>query len=344
MGSYISTDNDRNELLKRSNVKLQAQQVSAFNGNALRWHSWKKKSRAAIGTAGMLRVLDNESYADRHKIDNETIFHLLQVATADGTAAHLVDKFEETRDGRSAYQELTKWYEGDELTTETAEDVRERLAKISLSSRTYASQYINEFLQHTKHLDDLDEAYTASKTVSIFLKQIVDPDYKSTVEACHMNKYDIHTCIEQVRAKERRLGRERGIARRNNITLRRQESRNDREEKDSLVLDNHKNDAGFYAIPRENWQQLSEDDRNFIKAYNGKLRRDFAKSNGKRTINARRSNSSDEKEDIQESPTKKTRTVTFKDNRDQQEDQGVPDEDTNITNKRTVLSFSVRDK
>ena len=146
----------------------------------------------------MLRVLDSESYAGRNKIDNETIFHLLQVATADGTAAHLVDKFEDDRDGCSAYQELVKWYEGDELTTETAEDVRDKLAKISLSSKTYASQYINEFLQHMKHLEVLDEAYTVSKTVSIFLKQIVNPDYRSTVEACHMNKYDIHTCIEQV--------------------------------------------------------------------------------------------------------------------------------------------------
>ena len=169
MGSIISTNDDNNELLKKSNVKLQAQQVSAFNGNALKWHTWKKKSRAAIGTAGMLNILDSSSYARKNKIDNETVFHLLQVATADGTAAHLVDKLEDTRDGQAAYQELVKWYEGYELTTETAEDIRDKLARLTLSTRIQASHYINEFLQYKKHLEDLDESYTVSKTVSIFL-------------------------------------------------------------------------------------------------------------------------------------------------------------------------------
>ena len=153
MGSIVSSNKDRNDLLKRSNVKLQAQQITPFSGNSLKWHSWKKKSRAAIGTAGMLRILDNQAYASRNGTDNETIFHLLQVATADGTAAHLVDMHEDDRDGRLAYKELVKWYEGDELTTETAEDVREKLEKVFLSTKSSASKYINEFLQYTKHLE-----------------------------------------------------------------------------------------------------------------------------------------------------------------------------------------------
>ena len=64
--------------------------------------------KAAIGTAGMLRVLEDQEYAKTHKVDNEPIFHLLQVATADGNAAHLVDKHEPEKDGHSAYQELVK--------------------------------------------------------------------------------------------------------------------------------------------------------------------------------------------------------------------------------------------
>ena len=57
----------------------------------------KKKRRAAIGAAGMLRILDSIAYANKNKVDNETVFHLLQVATVDGTAAHLIDKFEYER-------------------------------------------------------------------------------------------------------------------------------------------------------------------------------------------------------------------------------------------------------
>ena len=139
-----------NKLLKQSNVKLQAQHVSAYDGSSIKWHSWNKKMKAAVGTAGMLRVLEEESYARSHPIDNETVFHLLQVATADGHAAHLVDAYKEMKDGYSAYQELVKWYEGDELTTKTAEDIRAKLAKLKLSNMNTASQYINQFLQHTK--------------------------------------------------------------------------------------------------------------------------------------------------------------------------------------------------
>ena len=67
-------------------------------------------------------------------------FHLLQVATADGNAAHLLDKHEIERDGKAAYDELVKWYEGDELTTETAEDVKSNLEKNILSTKISASE------------------------------------------------------------------------------------------------------------------------------------------------------------------------------------------------------------
>ena len=76
------------------------------------------------------------------------------------------------RDEKSAYDELVKWYEGDELTTETAEDVRSNLEKNILSTKTNTSEYINTFLQHVQHLEDLQESYTVSKrqSASLFTK------------------------------------------------------------------------------------------------------------------------------------------------------------------------------
>ena len=79
------------------------------------------------------------------------------------------------------FQELIKWYECDELITETAEDVRDELHKIKVSINTYASEYINIFLQHVKHLEELKESYIASKTIIIFLYQVSDLDYKHTI-------------------------------------------------------------------------------------------------------------------------------------------------------------------
>ena len=113
----------------------------------------------------MLRILDNSEYARKHPVDNETVFHLLSISTSNGSASHLVDKFEGTKDGRAAYQALVSWYEGDELTTETAEDVRDKLDKIVFFTNNTASEYINNFQLYVKQLDDLGESYTPSKTI-----------------------------------------------------------------------------------------------------------------------------------------------------------------------------------
>eukprot|EP00560_Eucampia_antarctica_P002036 CAMPEP_0197835282 /NCGR_PEP_ID=MMETSP1437-20131217/25350_1 /TAXON_ID=49252 ORGANISM="Eucampia antarctica, Strain CCMP1452" /NCGR_SAMPLE_ID=MMETSP1437 /ASSEMBLY_ACC=CAM_ASM_001096 /LENGTH=61 /DNA_ID=CAMNT_0043440607 /DNA_START=165 /DNA_END=350 /DNA_ORIENTATION=- len=59
---------------------------------------------ATIGSVGMLRVIDDLEYAKVHKIDNETLFHLLQVSTADGKSVYLVDDHELNRDGHMAYK------------------------------------------------------------------------------------------------------------------------------------------------------------------------------------------------------------------------------------------------
>ena len=60
--------------LKRSNAKLHAQKVSSFEGKGLKWHSWKKKLCAVVGTEGMLRILDSAEYATRNTVDIETVF------------------------------------------------------------------------------------------------------------------------------------------------------------------------------------------------------------------------------------------------------------------------------
>jgi len=67
----------RNANLKRSNVKVQAQSVSDFNGKSIKWYSWKKKTRSAIGQAGILSILDDANYAERNPMDNETVVHIL---------------------------------------------------------------------------------------------------------------------------------------------------------------------------------------------------------------------------------------------------------------------------
>jgi len=258
MGSVLSSQGRNEDFYRRSNVKLQAQSVPSFSGDPQKWQTWKKKARAAIGTAGLLRVLDNQEYANAHRLENETIFHLLQVATTEGNASFLVDQFEEERNGNLAYDALEKWFEGMKLQNETAEEICAKLDKNILSTKVMATKYINFFLSYTKQLKDLDEPYTKSKTISLFLEKITDPDYQNTVELCQAYKYDIHECIMQVSSKEQRLEREQEGQRRKVITVRKntgisqiiEEKKS--EEVDNIVdINNYKTDLGYYSIPKE---------------------------------------------------------------------------------------------
>ena len=350
MGSFQSRDN---EALKRSNVKLQAQTVSSFDGSAMKWHPWKKKTRAAIGTAGLLKVLDDETYATRNPVDNETIFHLLQVATSDGNAAHLVDKHEEECDGRKAYLELVKWYEGDDLTSETAEDIRSKIDKLSLSPSTSASNYINNFLQYIKLLEGLGESYTQSKTVSIFLNQISDPDYAATKENCIEDKLDLEHCIERIRSKERRVGRNKSTARKG-IKIRRDHINtvhhgSEIPSNGEIDIERYKNQLGFYSIPRDIWNKLSNSDQSMIKKINGATRRKrereipIEEKHGQSTSLTQRRNP------VQETDRKRLKSVQFRhpetepDDQHQIEDGDAPNEEgaDSITTRRDIIRFKI---
>ena len=348
-----NTFTSRNEALKKSNVKLQAQQISSFKGEPIKWHSWRKKTRAAIGTAGMLDVLDDKEYADKNIVDNETIYHLLAVATSDGTAAHLVDKYEDDKDGRAAYQELVAWYEGDELTIETAEDVRSKLDKVNLSTRNTASSYINDFQQYTKQLEDLGESYTTSKTVNIFLSQISDPDYAQTAESCIENKLNINECIERIRGKERRISREKSQSRRGNLSIRRANMTEDKEEMNSeMNLEDYKTEKGFYSVPNHVWGQISREDREMIKTMNGRIRkqreRQPVKEGEKKLVTRRFKNQDFVDTNEMEPPQKKLRTVTFrneeyKEKENEEAEVTEAEEGKTISNRRDVLRFQIKD-
>ena len=84
---------------------------------------------------------------------------------------------------------------------------------------------LTPFLQHVKYLEYLQESYTASKTISIFLYQVSDPDYKHTIETCIESRFELNECIERLRSKERRLIRDRDMKRKGTISIRRNEQK-----------------------------------------------------------------------------------------------------------------------
>ena len=353
MGSIISSGIVNDDPYRKSNVKLQAQSVPPFNGDPHKWQTWKKKSRAAIGTAGLLRILDDSEYAKRHELENETIFHLLQVATTEGNASFLVDQFEDKRDGRMAYDALEKWFEGMKLQNETAEDIRSKLNKNILTTKITATKYINQFLSHTKQLKDLDKSYTTSKTVSMFLENIHNPDYQNTVELCLAHNYDIHECIMQVHAKGRRLEREEAAHRRARIQVRRfQNNSVERDHQESMKIEDidiskHKTNLGYYSVPSEVWNSLSEENKTQIKQFNSNLRkkRKSLENQPKEqpTISTRRNIQASINDECGP-PSKKQKTITFNDEggKDDNEASKSRDEVQELNNRRGILKFNIK--
>ena len=278
--------------------------------------------------------------------------------TADGNAAHLVDVFEGEKDGHAAYSQLVLWYEGDELTTETAEDVRSKLENIHLDTRNTASDYINDFQLYTKQLEELGESYTTSKTVHIFLNQILDPDYETTKELCIENKYKIEECVERVRAKERRLTRDKNLSRKKTISVRRTESATS-EVMSIQDFSKYKNSEGYYSLPRDIWDRLDDRSQKDIKKFNGDLRKKRRRTNDSNSNNSgasisQRRTTTEDKNDNNPAPNKKLRTVQFKDdqdvkmtddNNDQNKQSGQPEHNSNSITQRSneVISFSIRD-
>ena len=56
-----------------------------------------------------------------------------------------MDEFEVEKDGAKAFIELQIWDGGDDLITKTAKDVRSKLDKLTLFTRSTGSRYINNF-------------------------------------------------------------------------------------------------------------------------------------------------------------------------------------------------------
>ena len=349
MGTVISR-RYTNEALTQSSVKLQAQSMPTFNGDPHKWQTWKKRAKATIGSAGYLDILEDETYAARNRMKNETVFHLLQNSTVEGHAAHLVDQFEPGRDRHAAYKALCGWYEGDKQTNATAEDIRAKLDRNFLSTKKSASQFINYFKTYNKQLRDLGEAYTKSKEVSLFLEKITTPDYENVVELCLAQDATIEDYIQQVRAKERRLDRNNSNLRRKPLSIRRNntsEQTLNGEDDPGDTKSEFLTDKGYYSVPSHVWKKLSETEKTEVKSHNSTLQKKRRRSDdiNDNVITTRRVPQSSMNNHISDPPEKKQRTVKILDNEDDNQDDQETEQDgeTEVNFRRNgIMKFKVQ--
>ena len=79
---------------------------------------------------------------------------------------------------------MRNWFDGNTIKSETSEELRMRLESLTLHSGVQASYYINNFLTAQSELEVIPgEAFSKSHTIFLFLRNIHDSEYRSTVQA-----------------------------------------------------------------------------------------------------------------------------------------------------------------
>jgi hypothetical protein len=103
-----------------SNLRLAAQKTNAFSGDYQEFSQWKKRTECALQGTGYDRILNDEKFAKANPNMSSRVFAQLSLAVIQGSADHIVDEVEKTKDGYKAWQALTAWYQESDLNHETS--------------------------------------------------------------------------------------------------------------------------------------------------------------------------------------------------------------------------------
>ena len=200
---------------KRGNLKLESQKIVEFSGRMEDWQKWKNRTECALDGSGYEEILTDESYALSHPRESRIVYAQLSVATIGGTANHLIKKFDSTKNGYSAWEALCNWYDGEMIQNETSDALRDKLESLKLTTTTSASVYINNYLTWYRDLEKIPgEGMSKSHAVSLFLRNITDPDYDTTVKILKNGRPSLEEAVNSIRKFERDLVHKRAEHRR----------------------------------------------------------------------------------------------------------------------------------
>ena len=284
----------------RARLKLQSHQLRTFNGRSTEFPKWKNHAECVLNGTGYERILTDEPYARTHPGKNTLVFSQLSMAMADGDASHIVHKHKHTQDGYQAWQDMLTYFHGSQRSIRTARGIRTKLIGLTLSEGTTASSYINKFQTWHRDLEDINDGskgYSRDTKLQAFLDNIHHRKYTMTV-GCIRNipDLDMDLAMDRIRQTEAELEVERGAKRKMNV-LRRQmfvdagfqppdehdspslvtpspkskRRRVDANMATKLPKDIHLTTTGTLHI-KDGWFDLTQSDRDFITAWNSRVR------------------------------------------------------------------------
>jgi hypothetical protein len=300
MGSMTSRDSrTTNEARGETNLKLEAQKIKDFSGGHEEWQKWKSRTECAFSGSGYERVLDDLAYATHNERLNKVVYSQLAAATVDGVAYHLVQQFESEKNGHAAWKNLCEWYDGDMIQNETAENLRNKLDNLKLHSGVSGSEYVNKFLAWYRDLEKIKgEGISPGHARHLFLKNITDTDYQTSVAYCRNVDCSLEHCIAAIRKQERDIQQKKLERFRLKATLRRMRTADDsddesvepvskrnkhnkarRVENNPVKAENTKfegeldtTEKGLLRFNGECWKKMAEKEKEFVRDYNATIK------------------------------------------------------------------------
>jgi hypothetical protein len=275
-----------------SNLRLAAQKITEFSGDYQEFAQWKKSTECALQGTGYDRILTDERFSKKNPNMSSTVFAQLSLAVIRGSANHVVEEVEATKDGYAAWQALISWYEESDLDHETSDALRTKITRLYLDAGGSASDYINRFQTHNRNLDginDGEEKYSDRTKVQMFLKHIRDPHYKTTIAVIKnqtgQGSLKLIQAIARIRKCELELIQERKSKRRQDSPRRRKratEEDSDEPAPNSSAKKRQKlrrlppnvqlSAGGRISISRQDWMAASSDDKTFIQDWNSRVK------------------------------------------------------------------------
>ena len=165
-----------------------------------------------------------------------------------------------------------------------------------LHTGVLASEYINKFLAWFRDLDKIKgEGLSKGHAVHLFLKNIIDDDYKTSVTYCRNTGCSLDLCISAMRKQERDIQQKKVDRQRLKATLRRvrEESEdegsqdqkrkktnkirrvnnmNEKAENEKFAGELDTTEKGLLRFKGDCWQKMDEKEREFVREYNASVK------------------------------------------------------------------------
>jgi hypothetical protein len=208
-GQHASSNYDDNMNHKAVTFKITATDFGKFDGRPEHWFPFKNKTESTLGIAGFSSLVD-DNFPIKDTEGNWRLYYLLEGATNDGAASHIVKKHKVMKDGRAAWLSLKDWYEGKTMAGDIAKTCRVKLQALELTPKGDANTYINEFIRLKDQLEETGEGERPATLIDQFLDQIKDSKYDVTVTSLRMDgSKTLENCIEAIRKHDLVLARQR---------------------------------------------------------------------------------------------------------------------------------------